>query len=120
MQVRSFQRYKINEFVQNDVCENGSHDYIYYIKPYVPFWASQKLSFEIINDLEKIPNQREGIYPRNVLQKLAKTWISDDPIDRSWFDNEDIFNAVKDSLVERLASKYSFLSKRKFSVCFMI
>lgn len=105
-----FQRYKFNLFLKPErVDEENGNDYNFYIRPYIPFWSLQSLSFNAIVDLDKVPSQREGMHPRFVLEKLGRTWISIDPVDKQWFDQENIFQELKEDLVLKLQSK--FISK---------
>lgn len=46
------------------------------------------MSFDAIAGLDKIPGQRERTYSRYVLEKLGRTWVSNDPMDKQWFDQE--------------------------------
>lgn len=101
------QRYKPNEFIQHDEKDESGADFIYYVRPFIPFWSVQNLSFETINSLTSIPKQREGEYPRYVLEKLGRTWITSNPDGKDWFDQNEIFTALKNDLIMKLESKYS-------------
>lgn len=78
---------------------------MYYGRPFIPFFSVQDLEFATINELNKIPKQREGIYPRYVLEKLGRTWIEDEGKDKNWFDKATIFDELQKDLVARLDSK---------------
>lgn len=102
-------------FVKNEpVYEEDENDYNFYIRPYIPFWSVQNLSFDQIAALDKIPSQREGTYPRYVLEKLVRTWISYDPMDKQWFDTKNIFNELKNDLISKLQSKFTYESSGNF------
>lgn len=75
----------------------------------------QDLDFATINQLTKIPKQREGIYPRYVLEKLGRTWVEDGGDDKNWFDKAIIFQELHKDLVARLESKCVVDSSSKFS-----
>lgn len=108
----ALQRYQFNEFIKNETSnEEDKSVFFYYIRPYIPFWSAQSLLFDTIARLKTIPSQREGTFSRYVLEKLGKTWISDDPIDRQWFDNELVFNELKEDLILRLQSKFNSNAK---------
>lgn len=69
------------------------------------------LTFEEINNFDKIPKQREGKYPRSFMQKLVRTWLCEGTKDKMWFDQRNIFNNVKFALIEKLKSHYVDNSK---------
>lgn len=101
------QRYKENSFIKNDKDEDEDGVvYLYYIRPFIPFRCVQSLCFETINHIESVPKQREGTYPRYVLEKLARTWISDDPVDKDWFDDKRIYDELQQDIVAMLESKF--------------
>lgn len=100
------------------VDKEDKNDYIFYIRPYIPFWSVSSLSFDAVNDLNKIPSQREKTYPRYVLEKLGKTWVSTDPVDKHWFDQKEIFEELKDDLILKLQSKFMSKSSGKISMLF--
>lgn len=102
------ERYKSNNFKQNedkdsDEGNTGVKNYIYYIRPFVPFWRIQNLSFEHVISLGKIPLMNEGTYPRYVLHDLVKTWVGNNPDDK-WFDREDVWDWLKDDVISRIQS----------------
>lgn len=115
-----FQRYQFNQFKTNETInkeegkregdeeENGENGYNFYIRPYIPFWSAQNLLFVEIAVLDKIKGQREGKYPRYVLEKLSRTWISNDPLDKLWFDQENVFEHIKKDLILKLKSKFVY------------
>ena len=99
--------------------EKDEKDYIFYLRPYIPCWSAQNLLFEEIASLDKIPSQRnEKMYPRYVLEKLGRTWISNDPLDKQWFDQENVFQELKEDLASRLQSKHISKSTGKIQFCF--
>lgn len=109
IQEQYFQRYQFNEFVQNELAVDGNdNDFNFYIRPYIPFWSAESLMFEEIASFGKIPTQRTGPYSRYVLEKLCRTWLSNDPHDKQWFDQEAIFKELKEDVVLKLQSKYQF------------
>lgn len=102
------ERFKSNEFIKNTIEEEKVSDeqtYNYYIRPFIPFWQMQQLKFETINAFDEIPNINEKSCPRYVLHDLVRTWISEDPDDKSWFDRADIYDFIKDDLILRIHSK---------------
>lgn len=105
-----------NKFVQNEEKTEKDKKYNYYIKPCVNFWSDQTLTFELINQIDDIPKQRDPRSGRYVLQKLLTTWNKEPPNDKDWFDLELVFNSIKDELISRLGSEMlkSDPSKCKF------
>lgn len=103
----STQRYKSNEYIQNNApsSTNANSHYLYYVRPFIPFFSVQNLDFTNINELTEIPKQRENKYPRYVLEKLGRTWIGEKGDDTNWFDKATIFEELHKDLVARLASK---------------
>lgn len=111
-----FERYKVNKFIKNKVEEQNDLDkknYNYYIQPFIPFWRLQKLNFETINDYDEIPKINEKTCGRYVLHDLVRTWVSENPNDKCWFDREDIYNLLKDDLILRIQSKLPTKPLRK-------
>lgn len=96
------ERYHPNRFVQNTDSEQQGQSYRYFVRPYVPFWSSQKLTFEQINKETEIPSSRQTgpCSKRYVFQHLVKTWLNDDP----WFDKKEIFELVEEDLIFKLNS----------------
>lgn len=110
------ERYKDNKFIQNPKEEqNKPNDtkFNFYIRPFIPFWRVQQLNFEIINAFDEIPKINEKTYPRYVLHDLVQTWIAKDPVDKCWFDREDIYNSLKDDLILRIQSQLPTKTLRK-------
>lgn len=110
------ERFKSNKFIKNTIEEEKVSDeqtYNYYIRPFIPFWQMQQLKFETINAFDEIPNINEKSCPRYVLHDLVRTWISENPDDKSWFDREDIYSLLKDDLILRLQSKLPTNTLRK-------
>lgn len=103
------ERYKTNTFTKNKISEqekdSEKKNYNFYIRPFIPFWRVQQMNFETINSMNEIPIKNEKTYPRYVLHDLVKTWIAENPDDKSWFDREDVYDLLKDDLVERIQSK---------------
>lgn len=97
----------------NDKKNETNNVYKYYLRPYITFWSAQNLLFDEIVSLDQIPKQREPKYSRYVLEKLGRTWLSDDPDDTKWFDQKTVFDELKRDLVLRLYSKYIFKSDGK-------
>lgn len=97
------QRYKVNKYVKNEQEEASDGDFFHYVRPYIPFFSVQELTFSRINELSKVPPQTEPTCPRYVLNKLERTWIDEE--DKNWFDREDVFNELKNDLVEKIQSK---------------
>lgn len=71
--------------------------------------------FEEVAILNKIPIQRQAPYSRYVLEKLGRTWISNDPNDKDWFDQENVFEELKEDLILKLQSKYISKSNGKIN-----
>lgn len=95
------ERYHPNRFIQNTDSEQQGKSYRYFVRPFVPFWSAQKLTFEQINNEKEIPGSRTGpCSKRYVFQHLGKTWLSDDP----WFDKKEIFELVEEDLILKLDS----------------
>lgn len=98
------ERYNPNRFVRNsDSDELQDKSYRYFVRPYLPFWSSQKLTFEEINKSMEIPSSRttsSSCPKRYVLHHLVKTWLIDEP----WFDKKEIFDLIQDDLRLKLES----------------
>lgn len=106
------ERYKSNKFTKNTGDEQKVADektYLYYIRPFIPFWRVQQLNFETVNAIDEIPKVNENTCPRYVLHDLARTWIED----KSWFDRQDVYNLLKDDLILRIQSKLPTNTLRK-------
>lgn len=101
---RQNERFNPNRFVRNsDSIQVEGTAYRYFVRPYVPFWSSQKLTFEEINKTTEIPSSRtmsSSCSKRYVLHHLVKTWHRDEP----WFDKKEIFDLVQDDLALKLDS----------------
>lgn len=110
------ERYKVNKFTKNSVEEQKASDnqkYNFYIRPFIPFWRIQQLNFETINTFDEIPKINEYTYPRYVLHDLVRTWIAENPVDKCWFDREDVFDLLKDDFIQRIQSKLPTKALRK-------
>lgn len=95
----------MNQFQENENLhdqEEGS-DFTYYVRPFIPFWSLQCLRFEDINNYCKVPAQREKRYPRYLMEKLVRTWLMKD---KQWFDQENVFAALKEDIGAMLNSQY--------------
>lgn len=93
-------RYQVNLFEENDEEEDESA-YTYFIRPFIPFWSMQSLRFEDVNSYNEIPAQREGKYPRYIMEKLVRTWLRKD---KAWFDQKRIFDVLKEDIIAMLDS----------------
>lgn len=100
-----FQRYQVNYFEENedDNEENEPTD-SYYVRPFIPFWSLQSLRFEDVNNCNKIPTQRDKIYPRYVMEKLVRTWLNRD---KEWFDKKEIFQILEKDIAAMLESRFT-------------
>lgn len=111
--------YQPNKFVKNDEKDgDDKKKYIVYIGPFLISCFCEKMTFNEINQLEKIPDRSEkgsNNYPRFAMNYFAKTWIRDDPKDKNWFDERDTFEKLKGDLIERLQSQYLPNNSRKYS-----
>lgn len=108
------QRYRPNSFVQNRTNKKQQSDngnYFYYIRPFIPFASIQELTFETVNQCDKIQAYNEGSFPRGVLSNLTKTWLLPPPNDREWFDSNTVLNELKESLRARIMSTYKYCNK---------
>lgn len=76
----------------------------YYVRPFIPFWSSQRMKFEDVNSYDVVPPQRDQFYPRYMREKLVRTWINKD---KNWFDKREIFDILKENIVAMLESRYS-------------
>lgn len=118
------QRYKPNTYVQNEATIANDGIYFYYVRPFVPFWCYQSMKFEEINNSQCIPPKRgHEIYKkRGVFHNVVKTWKSNYPSDKNWFDRPDVFSLVKKYLIARLNSEsigYSTSSSMYFFMTFV-
>lgn len=50
-------------------------------------------------------NENKYGYPRYVLHDLVQTWIEKKPEMNRWFDKENIYNLLKDDLIQRIKSQ---------------
>lgn len=111
------ERYKDNRFKINKINDQkdpeDSQKYQFYIRPFIPFWRLQQLNFETINFFDEIPKINENRCPRYVLHDLVLTWIAKNPVDKCWFDREDIYNFLKDDLISRIQSNLPTTTLRK-------
>lgn len=99
-----FQRYHPNTFIKNNKLLNEDDEFIYYIRPFVPFWSFQKMTFESVNNRNIIPKRVDDMYKkRNVSKMIVRTWLGSN--DANWFDTEEIYKEVESSLILRLNSK---------------
>lgn len=99
----------MNDFKKNeDDSEKGEPTDTYFIRPFIPFWSVQSLRFEDINNYNKVPFQRDSMYPRYVMEKLVKTWLKRD---KEWFDQKEVFETLKEDIADMLDSR--FPSKRE-------
>lgn len=94
-------RYQVNLFEENGVNHDEKEDDIYFIRPFIPFWSLQSLRFEDVNSYNEIPAQREGTYPRYVMEKLVRTWLKKD---KTWFDQKEIFDILEEDIIAMLDS----------------
>lgn len=76
----------------------------YYIRPYLPSCTEASLTFKEINGLKNVQPQREKKHKRFLMEKLSETWLLTEPMDR-WFDNQEIYDALKEALIARLMSE---------------
>lgn len=83
-------------------------DYVYYIRPFIPFWSLQSLRFEDVNKYNKMQPQRDKKYPRYVMEKLTRTWIKKD---KEWFDQKEVYEALKEDIVDMIDSKFPATKK---------
>lgn len=101
------QRYIVNDFRQVTITGEdlvNEEEYKYFIRPYVPFWSIQKLSFSNINEYSTIPTKRQS-GSRDIIYHLVKTWINKEPNDRAWFDKQEIYTTLKEALAAKLRSE---------------
>lgn len=75
-----------------------------HIRPFIPFGSNNELTFEDINSLSEVKKQREGKFGRFIMEKLSRTWLLNDPMDCSWFDNSEVYGYLKNQLIDRLSS----------------
>lgn len=97
-------RYQVNLYEENCGIHDEEEDesaYTYFIRPYIPFWSLQSLRFEDVNSYNEIPAQREGKYPRYVMEKLVRTWLRKD---KTWFDQKEIFDILEEDIIAMLDS----------------
>lgn len=77
------------------------------------------MTFEEINKENGIPKSRNyGPYKkRYIFKHVLKTWLSEDPQDRQWFDNAEVYKLLKDSLISKLESlSFGYISKININV----
>lgn len=96
-------RYKVNRFRINEEDHEASDSATYYVRPFIPFWSLQSLQFEDVNSYNEVPSQKNTKYPRYLMEKLVKTWLKKDT---KWFDQQEVFEILKDDIVAMLDSKF--------------
>lgn len=104
-----------NHYIQNEniSSESESSSYNYYIRPFIPFFTDESLTFEEVNECDQIELQRDTKYTRFLLEKLTRTWLSKYPMDKMWFDQQDVYKYLKTPLVNRILCKDSGDNKTK-------
>lgn len=111
------ERYNPNRFEQNTKPAKEGEVFRYFVRPYMPFWSAQKLTFEHVNKQSEIPSSRTVIpnicSKRYVFQHLVKTWLNDEP----WFDKKEIYELIKEDLILKIDSVSRGYKKQVVGMC---